>query len=178
MRAGRFGLWLPLLVAMLTIAGLEQAWAASQVRYEFDFTPAERIIVEKSARQLTLVRADGRVRKFDIALGKAPWGHKTRQGDSRTPEGTYRIEYKNLNSKFFLSLKISYPNAADRARASAMGVSPGGDIMIHGMPNDAKRPYKKYQGRDWTDGCIAVSNDAMMEIWMATREDTLVEIRP
>jgi murein L,D-transpeptidase YafK len=105
-------------------------------------------------------------------------GTKQRAGDSRTPEGVYYIDAKNLYSNYYLSVHLSYPNAQDLERARRLGADPGGNIMIHGMPNETPWPYEGYAGRDWTDGCIAVSNAAMQEIWLATRENTLVEILP
>ncbi len=145
--------------------------------HALDWTPAREIIVEKGRRRVTLYRADGEVRVFPCVLGASPRGHKQREGDNRTPEGRYVIDFKNINSRFFLSVRVSYPNAQDRARARAAGVRPGGNIMIHGMPNDARRPYRGLLSEDWTNGCVAVSNEAMMEIWLATRENTPVVIR-
>ena len=139
---------------------------------------ADYVLVEKSARRLHLLR-DGQVLKsFDIALGLSPAGAKKREGDFRTPEGLYRLEMKNPNSDFFLSIKISYPSLDDRRRARQLGVNPGGQIMIHGHPNEPKHPFSYYRGRDWTDGCIAVSNSDMVDIWLMTEKDTPIEIRP
>jgi murein L,D-transpeptidase YafK len=146
--------------------------------FRFDWTPAERIVIEKSKRKLTLIRADKVVRQFDISLGRNPVGPKQRAGDSRTPEGQYYVDFKNLYSNYYLSVRLSYPSPSDLARAHAQGVDPGGNIMIHGMPNGVRWPYTGYAGEDWTDGCIAVSNAAMQEIWLAVREHTPVEIRP
>lgn len=148
------------------------------VRFNYDWTEAERIVIEKSLRRLTLIRKDKVKRTFAIVLGGNPVGHKSEQGDLRTPEGEYVIDYKNLNSDYYLSVRISYPNDQDLQRARQLGVEPGGNIMIHGLPNDARPPLSQYLNRDWTDGCIAVSNAAMQEIWLAVRENTPVEIRP
>jgi murein L,D-transpeptidase YafK len=162
----------------LAVAGIAPAWlpAAARRRYELDWTPAKEIVVEKSRRRLHLVRADGMVRSWSVCLGAAPRGHKQCEGDNRTPEGRYLIDYKNINSRFFLSVRVSYPNEADRARARRLGLDPGGNIMIHGMPNGVRPPYRGYLGHDWTNGCIAVTNDAMTEIWLAARETTPVVI--
>ena len=131
----------------------------------------DEIRVDKSERLMELWR-DGRlVRRYRIALGDAPVGHKFMQGDERTPEGRYRIEYRNGRSRFHLSLRVSYPDAEDRARARASGVDPGGDIMIHG---GTPAGYH----RDWTDGCIAVSNAEIEEIWRLVPVGTPIVIVP
>jgi murein L,D-transpeptidase YafK len=125
---------------------------------------ADRILVDKSERVLYLL-ADGAIlRKMDISLGLVPEGHKAHEGDFRTPEGVYYIEAKNPSSEYFLSLKISYPNAADRSSAASRGVNPGGQIMIHGLPNEPSYSDSSYLGRDWTNGCIAVSNSDMINL--------------
>lgn len=141
-------------------------------------TDVDRILVDKSDRKLYLLKADEILRSFDISLGMLPEGPKRRSGDRRTPEGSYRIEAKRSESDYFLALKVSYPNEADRARARKLGVDPGGQIMIHGMPNDLKMSASRYVGWDWTDGCIAVSNSDMLDIWLATAVSTPIEIRP
>ena len=139
---------------------------------------ADRILVVKSERKLYLMKAGDVMRSFDISLGLVPEGHKQRSGDFRTPEGQYRVDAKHSGSDYFLALKVSYPNEQDRARARALGVDPGGQIMIHGLPNEPKREDAHYQGRDWTDGCIAVSNSDMVDIWLMTSVPTPIEIRP
>lgn len=144
----------------------------------WDDRPADRIVIDKSDRRLRLFMRDGRIKQFPVSLGANPVGHKVREGDSRTPEGNYVIDMKNADSDYYLSLRISYPNARDVAAARRLGVSPGGQIMIHGYPNDASEPYADFVGKDWTDGCIAVTNAAMMELWLAVREKTPVTIRP
>ncbi len=138
----------------------------------------DRIIVDKSDRSLYLLSDGEIVRTMAIALGLVPEGHKVQEGDFRTPEGEYLIEAKNPDSDYFLSLKISYPNAADRARARQLGVDPGGQIMIHGLPNEPRYSESRYQGMDWTDGCIAVSNSDMIDLWLMTGVATPIEIRP
>ena len=107
-----------------------------------------------------------------------PRGHKQQEGDFRTPEGSYFIEAKNPDSDYFLSLKVSYPNAADLAHARERGVDPGGQIMIHGLPNEPKFDEASYRGLDWTDGCIAVSNSDMVDLWRLTTVAMPIEIRP
>lgn len=136
----------------------------------------DRILIEKDARRLTVFRDGAALRSYRIALGFAPEGDKERQGDGRTPEGTFRIDRRNSESAFHLSLGIDYPRPEDVERARAGGYSPGGDIFIHGQPNGlgavATLPY------DWTAGCIAVSDQEIEELWRLTPLGTAVEIRP
>jgi len=132
---------------------------------------ADEIRVDKSDRWMELRRGGRLLRRYRIALGDAPVGHKYRQGDERTPEGRYRIEFRNGRSRFHLSLRVSYPNAEDRARARQAGVDPGGDIMIHG---GTPAGYH----RDWTDGCIAVSDAEIEEIWRLVPVGTPILIAP
>ena len=139
---------------------------------------ADKILVLKAERKLHLLKAGRVLRTFDISLGLAPVGPKQREGDYRTPEGVYHVETRNPSSDYFLSIKVSYPDAADRARAQAKGVDPGGQIMIHGLPNQAKYETQRYRGWDWTDGCIAVSNSDMVEIWLLTQNDIPIDILP
>ena len=125
-----------------------------------------------------LLRAGNVLRSFDVSLGLVPEGPKQQEGDFRTPEGLYYLEAKNASSDFFLSIKISYPNAEDRDRARARDMDPGGQIMIHGFPNEPKYDVSRYEGWDWTDGCIAVSNSDMVDIWLMTSVSTPIEIQP
>lgn len=140
--------------------------------------PADSVLVVKSERKLYLLKAGRVLRAFDVSLGLVPNGPKQREGDFRTPEGKYRLETRNVDSDYFLSIQVSYPDETDRARARAQGVDPGGQIMIHGLPNEPKNDLRRYQDSDWTDGCIAVSNADMVDIWLMTRESTPIEIRP
>ena len=139
---------------------------------------ADSVLVVKSERKLYLLKAGRILRAFDVALGLVPNGPKRREGDFRTPEGRYLLDARNPNSDYFLSIHVSYPDESDRARARAQGVDPGGAIMIHGLPNEPKQDLKRYVGTDWTDGCIAVSNSDMVDIWLMTSESTPIEIRP
>jgi lipoprotein-anchoring transpeptidase ErfK/SrfK len=139
---------------------------------------ADRIVVKKSERRLYLLHSDRVLREYPIRLGLNPYGPKQREGDFRTPEGVYRLSRRNTNSDFFLSVEVSYPNEADRERARSSGVSPGGLIMIHGQPNVPRKSSDYYASNDWTDGCIAVSNSDMVDIWMRTSIGTPIEIRP
>ena len=139
---------------------------------------ADSVLVVKSERKLYLLKAGRVLRAFTVSLGLVPKGAKEREGDFRTPEGKYVLETRNVDSDYFLSIKVSYPDEADRARARADGVDPGGQIMIHGLPNEPRYDAVRYEGTDWTDGCIAVSNADMVDIWLMTRESTPIEIRP
>ncbi len=157
--------------AMLAI-GMEGAIPAAS------FEPADLIVVHKAKRSLLLLRDGETIREYRIALGLDPDGPKQREGDFRTPEGRYRLIRRNPHSDFFLSIQISYPSEQDVVRARRQGWAAGGQIMIHGMPNRPKHPPEYYEKRDWTDGCIAVSNSDMVEIWLLTGRDTLIEILP
>src|SRR5262249_23683024 len=117
-------------------------------------------------------------RKYKVALGTQSIGPKTRQGDHKTPEGAYIIDRRNPHSQFYRALHISYPNAADRERARKSGVAAGGDIMIHGLPNGYGRLGSAHRLKDWTDGCIAVTNQEMDEIWRLVPDGTKIEILP
>ena len=139
---------------------------------------ADKILVEKAARKLTLFRTGSPVRTYRIALGKNPEGPKVHEGDGRTPEGLYVIDWRNPGSAFHLSLHISYPNTADRKRAEALGVAPGGDIMIHGVKDEMIPLGPAHRQSDWTEGCIAVTNDEIEEIWDLVPDGAVVEIVP
>jgi murein L,D-transpeptidase YafK len=145
---------------------------------ELNTERADAVLIVKSERKLYLLKDGEVLRDIDIALGLMPEGPKEREGDFRTPEGRYFLETKNPNSDYFLSVKISYPNDADRARARAQGVDPGGQIMIHGLPNEPRYRESRYSDMDWTDGCVAVSNSDMIDIWLMTESGTPIEIRP
>lgn len=160
------------------------AWTATSTACDQSSEPQrtdaaiDRIVVEKGARRMHLLDHGKTVRIYRIALGGNPQGHKEQEGDSRTPEGVYIIDARNPESRFHLSLRISYPNADDRRRAASRGVSPGGDIFIHGLPNGDGDAGRDYAGRDWTDGCIAVTNAEIREIWAMIKDGTPIEIRP
>ncbi len=152
--------------------------AAAQQALASHIQTADLVLVEKSNRVLHLMRNGEALRTFPISLGLMPEGHKERSGDFRTPEGRYRLTARNTDSAYFLSILVSYPNERDRSHARSLGVDPGGAIMIHGTPNVPRYEESSYQGWDWTDGCIAVSNADMIDIWLMTREGTPIEIRP
>jgi murein L,D-transpeptidase YafK len=134
--------------------------------------PVTEVQVHKGARKMYLLSEARVLREYDIALGFAPVGHKQVEGDGRTPEGTYHINYKNPNSEYHLSVKINYPNDADRAYAASIGKSPGGDIFIHGAPNNRIRQ------RDWTAGCVAVTDREIEVIYSMLTVGTPVHLLP
>jgi murein L,D-transpeptidase YafK len=139
---------------------------------------ADRIIVRKGLRRLYLMRGNDVLRSYKIALGLHPVGQKERSGDFRTPEGRYFLTRRNAHSDYFLSIQVSYPNDADLERARRHHWNAGGSIMIHGLPNYLHRPPGYYEKYDWTDGCIAVSDSDMVEIWLMTPERTPIDIQP
>jgi murein L,D-transpeptidase YafK len=139
---------------------------------------ADRIVILKSQRTMHLYRAGAIIKTYNVALGSQPVGAKTRQGDHRTPEGVYRIDARNSKSQFHLALHVSYPNQQDRDRARKLGISPGGDIMIHGLPDAYAFLGSLHRQRDWTEGCIAVTNAEIEEIWKLVPIGTEVEIKP
>jgi murein L,D-transpeptidase YafK len=139
---------------------------------------ADKVIVIKSKRLLILMR-DGEILKaFRVALGKHPKGQKIKVGDQRTPEGTYVLDSRKRDSKFYRSIHISYPNESDIVKARKIGCSPGGDIMIHGLPKKLAKIGKAHRVWDWTDGCIAVTNSEIEEIWQFVPDGTPIEIKP
>jgi L,D-peptidoglycan transpeptidase YkuD (ErfK/YbiS/YcfS/YnhG family) len=154
------------------------AVAAAVTPASGEFTLADRVVVSKSARRLYLMQRERVIAEYPIRLGLNPVGHKEREGDFRTPEGSYQLTRRNERSDFFLSIGVSYPNPSDIARARRQRVAPGGAIMIHGEPNLPRKPPEYYARNDWTDGCIAVSNSDMVDIWLRTRIGLPIEIRP
>jgi murein L,D-transpeptidase YafK len=140
----------------------------------------DSIVVKKSQRKLQLISAGKVVREYHIALGDAPVGQKMREGDERTPEGNYIIDWRNPNSNYHKALHISYPNEQDREVAQALGVDPGGMIMVHGLPGYISSPAirAEYARRDWTNGCIAVQDHEIDEIWRLVRDGTPIRILP
>lgn len=153
--------------------------AADQAAAQTEEPRVEKVLVEKGERRLQLLDASGAVLKsYTIALGGDPLGHKQREGDGRTPEGRYTIDWRNPQSAYHLSLHISYPDQDDTRRANERGEDPGGMIMIHGMRNGLGWLGFLHQYVDWTDGCIAVTNAEMDEIWRLVPNGTPIEIRP
>ena len=139
---------------------------------------ADFVLVKKSERKLYLLDHGRPFKEYKVALGKAPRGHKMREGDKRTPEGRYVLDFKNENSDYYKSIRISYPNTVDSALARRFGYKPGGAIMIHGQRQEAEYSPYVMQAFNWTDGSIAVTNDEMDEIWAAVEVGTPIEILP
>jgi murein L,D-transpeptidase YafK len=156
------------------IDGLEQKVFAYAIRNG----AADRILIEKKARRLILISKGEVLKTYKIALGGNPNGPKEMQGDNKTPEGTYVIDSRNRGSNYYRSLRISYPNEKDKMRANELGVSPGGDIMIHGIKNGFSWVGDAHTEVDWTRGCIAVTDEEIEEIDKLVPDGTLVEIRP
>ena len=139
---------------------------------------ADRVLVDKSEAKLYLLQHGEVIKGYNVVFGENPIGHKQQQGDERTPEGNYVLDYKKADSSFHKAIHISYPNAEDIARAKAHGVDPGGLIMIHGQPNGMWWLAYITQLFNWTNGCIAVTNAEMDEIWEAVDPGTPITIRP
>lgn len=137
-----------------------------------------RILIDKSERELTLYHEQKALKTYQVSLGRDPDGPKVRKGDGKTPEGKYSIDSKNGKSKFHRAFHVSYPNDADRKRAKLAGVAPGGDIMIHGMKNGLGWLGRLHRLIDWTEGCIAVTDSEMEELWQRVPVGTPVEIVP
>ncbi|HXQ31522.1 MAG TPA: L,D-transpeptidase family protein [Steroidobacteraceae bacterium] len=139
---------------------------------------ADAVLVVKSEHRLYLLRGGQPFKSYRVALGLNPAGHKEREGDFRTPEGKYLLDGRNASSDFFLSIHLSYPSEDDMRQARRNRWRPGGSIMIHGSPNVPRKSAEYYRTADWTDGCIALTNDDMLEVWLLTRDNTPIEIRP
>ncbi|OOF38470.1 hypothetical protein BKK47_09060 [Rodentibacter mrazii] len=141
-------------------------------------TPITRLVVMKSERQMWAYHQDKLVKIYPISLGKSPIGHKQFEGDKKTPEGVYRINERNPNSRYHKNLGISYPNSTDKAYAQSQGKSPGGLIKIHGLPNRSFDIGRQHLRKDWTDGCIAVTNEEIDELFNAVIHNAEIDIRP
>jgi len=164
-----------LLIVMLSFVSV--VGVGSQEKNE-SIVHADKVIVFKAKRELQLLKGEEVLKTYKIALGTEPVGPKTQQGDHRTPEGTYTLDFRNAHSQFYKSMHITYPNSADRAQARKRRVSTGGSIMIHGLPNGWGKIGKMHLLRDWTDGCIAVTNEEINEIWRLVPNGTPIEIKP
>jgi len=163
---------------MVLLIPLIPAQAGSENAGQVTGTQADFILVSKTAKELTLYAGVQRIKTYKVALGKDPVGHKVRQGDLKTPEGLYFIDARNENSKYHLALHISYPDAIDDYKARNLGSSPGGGIMIHGTGDEYEWMGNLHASINWTDGCIAVTNKEIEEIWELVPDGTLIEIRP
>jgi murein L,D-transpeptidase YafK len=139
---------------------------------------ADKVVVLKKERTLQLMSQGKVIKTYKVALGGDPVGAKMRQGDHKTPEGLYVLDSRNVHSQFYKSIHIAYPSAHDRASARQKGVSPGGDVFVHGLPKGYGWVGASHRAKDWTDGCIAVTNQEIDEIWLAVADGTPIEIRP
>lgn len=154
------------------------SWAAGAHTGLVKAARADSIVVEKGQRRMTLFAGGEAVGTFLVAIGKNATGAKERAGDFRTPEGLYHIDSRNPNSRYHLALHVSYPNAQDVARAQRLGVSTGGDIMIHGLPNGQGAVGAQHRNYDWTNGCVAVTDQEIEQIWNAVPVGTPIRIMP
>ena len=171
----KFSLWTTVTLLFLGLISISAFTYAKNAVRQTQTIPADvtvdKVYVDKSERVLKLLSGDKVIKTYHIALGDSPAGHKRQQGDERTPEGVYRITYRNDRSRYHLSLRISYPDQADRGQARARGVDPGGDIMIHGATPPGR-------AGDWTDGCIAVTDTEIEDIWRRVPVGTPIRIDP
>ena len=149
-----------------------------QTAYAEGTQKADAVLVIKSEKRLYLMNDGKSFASFPVTFGREPKGHKQERGDERTPEGNYVLDSKNTNSQFYKSIHVSYPSAQDRANAQRRGVDPGGDIMVHGQPNGWEWATRVVQLFSWTDGCIALSNPNLDQVWAAVDPGTPIEIRP
>ncbi|MDA7963739.1 L,D-transpeptidase family protein [Ruegeria sp.] len=163
--------------AMATLS-LSACASASPRFLAYDGPEVTSLVINKGARKMYLLHNEQILKEYKVDLGFAPKGTKTKQGDGRTPEGTYRIDRRNPNSRYHLSLGISYPNSNDIAQAKAAGVDPGGDIFIHGQPNRRSERKRAKKTPDWTAGCIAVTNEEIEEIYAMVNRGTIITLRP
>jgi murein L,D-transpeptidase YafK len=168
------------LAGLALLAGAHAALASQRTVQQAEpaARQADRVVIEKSRRTLTLYAGDRRLARFRVALGKAPVGRKLCRGDNRTPEGRYHVAGRKENSDFHRALRISYPSPDDQDRAREAGCQPGGDIMIHGLKEDWGRDSRFHRLRDWTQGCVAVTNDEIEQIWAMVPDGIEVEIKP
>jgi len=166
--------WLPALFLVLLLVFVGQTPAQSLSAAE----RADTILIVKHERKLYLLHDNAPLRSYRIALGLSPTGAKEREWDFRTPEGSYIIDFRQEHSRYYKALHISYPSQADRKRSSAQHLSAGRDIFIHGEPNQPSKPDSYYKTRDWTNGCIALSDEDLQDVWNLTAGRTRVEIVP
>ena len=166
------------LTTILTAAALACLAGPGTHAVAEEILPADRVVVQKAERKLFLYRGEKLLGSYRVALGLNPQGPKERERDYRTPEGRYFLSRRNTRSDYFLSIQVSYPNKQDEKNARRRGWAPGGSIMIHGLPNTPKHSPLYYAETDWTDGCIALSNSDMVEIWMRTQDNIPIDIFP
>lgn len=171
------GRWL-ILSMVVMLSGCAQAPLPSPYGPAPGAPRADKILIEKSERRMTLYRYGKPWKTYRVALGRGGLAPKMQEGDQRTPEGLYYIEARNPQSIYHLSLRLNYPGPEDKMRALKMGVRPGSDIMIHGLPNGKGYVGRRHLKKDWTEGCIAVTNQEIEELWTIVADGTPVEIRP
>ncbi|HGY9626240.1 L,D-transpeptidase family protein [Pseudomonas juntendi] len=178
--------WLLALFCLCVTSVSQAAFTETIIRKPQDATQSsvtrqplvDKVLVLKSERRLQLISRGEPLKTYRISLGKQPKGTKEREGDNRTPEGLYWLDWRKVSDRFNLAMHISYPNISDAARARREGVNPGGMIMIHGTPIDEEYPEWYFHTLDWTEGCIAMRNADMQEVWSMVKDGTLIEIRP
>ena len=169
---------LSVLLSLAPVARAENPAPNASAPADEALLPADRVVVRKAERRLLLMRNGRPFRTYRISLGLNPNGHKEREGDFRTPEGVYSLTRRNAYSDFFLSIQVSYPNETDARRARSNGSRPCGNIRVHGLPNVLRYSRDRYLANDWTDGCIALSNEDMLEVWLLTQSNTPIVIEP
>jgi len=169
----------PLTKTLCTVLALLLC-AAAPVRAAFagGIAAADRVVVRKAEHKLYLYSGSQLLGEYNVQLGLNPVGQKEREHDFRTPEGRYFLTRRNTRSEFFLAIQVSYPSKEDELRARKNHWAPGGSIMVHGFPNNPKHPAAYYESNDWTDGCIALSNSDMVEVWMRTQDHIPIDIYP
>jgi murein L,D-transpeptidase YafK len=163
--------WATLALVIFTAVPLQSVLAE-------EIATADRVVVHKAEHKLYLYSGSRLLGEYKVELGLNPSGQKEREHDFRTPEGRYYLSRRNTRSDFFLAIQVSYPNKEDELRARKNRWAPGGSIMIHGFPNQPKHPASYYASNDWTDGCIALSNSDMVEVWMRTQDNIPIDIYP
>jgi murein L,D-transpeptidase YafK len=166
------------LLALFCLSFVAASQATASTVVTLDGKVIEKVLVLKSAHQLQLLNSGQPLRTYRISLGKHPKGAKLMEGDKRTPEGIYWVDWRKVSDRFNLAMHISYPNVADSVRSRREGVEPGGMIMIHGTPDTLDYPEQLFHSLDWTDGCIAMRNIDMREVWGLVPDGTMIEIRP
>ena len=163
---------------VILVVGALSGGISGQAVAAAGITAADHVVVHKAQRKLALYNGDRLLAEYKVALGLNPVGSKERERDFRTPEGHYFLARRNTRSDFFLSIQVSYPDKNDELRARKNHWAPGGSIMIHGSPNVPKHPGSYYASNDWTDGCIALSNSDMVEVWLRTQDNIPIDIYP
>ncbi|WP_370867390.1 L,D-transpeptidase family protein [Atopomonas sediminilitoris] len=163
-----------LAAALAAVLPVQASLASSRDSSSF----IDKVLVEKSERRLHLISRGKVIKSYRVSLGKQPLGAKVQEGDRRTPEGFYWIDWRKPSDNYNLSMHISYPNSRDLAKAKELGVRPGGMIMLHGTPVDEEYPEWYFHTLDWTEGCIALTNKDMRDLWRRVKDGTLIEIRP